>query len=442
MDKTLTGKNITVAIFDTGIYAEHIVFTADGTQDWDDKILAFYDGRVNGEVSDPYDVSWHGTWTASILGGDSVDYQGVAPGVNFVIVKVFDYEENKLTSTIPMIQNAVDWIIENVDKYDIKIVSMSFGAEPEGDLGEILELEDTVERLADEGILVVAAAGNEGNDPSSITAPASAKSVLAVGGVDYDGNMYLKSGAGPSLEGTIKPDVCAPAISVKGASASASVDEYSTHSGTSAATPFVSGLSALMLEKDPKLTWSELKAIISLTSFRTIEPRTIKDNQQGWGVIQGYAALDALDESLEFTSNTEIDLTLNMDYSVFCQPISINSGQFFLELNQLDSIEAEMYLFDKIPDEFGNPILLSHTISNLEAFDKTQRLGISPTASNEYYLVVKLLNRNGGEGDFSINVIIDYRVGIVIILTIANSIAMVYIGNKLYKFKKNKTIKK
>lgn len=442
-DNELTGEGVTVAILDTGIFANHSVFTNNGTSNWDERILAFYDEKIDEEGELPYDVYWHGTWAASILGGNSSEYQGVAPKAKFVIMKIFDYLEGELTSNISAIEKAVDWIVDNKDKYDIKIVSMSFGAKPEDDnLEDLKYLQDIVQSLIDEDILVVAAAGNYG-DPTdknekggTITSPASGKSVLAVGGVDYDGEIYSKSGQGPTFEGVIKPDVCAPAVDVIGATPDTLFNRYETHTGTSAATPFVSGLAALMLEKDNELSALELKNIISLTSYRTIDPRTIKDNTEGWGIIQGYAALDALEEPELLDQNYEIEVSLDDSFSVFCQPITLKPNHYFFELKSLDSAEAEMYLFDATPDEYGEPILGSTSINALSAVDPTQRMGVFTLNTRQYFLVVKLVYGTG-EGDFLIKITFDYRLLSVIALAVINLFALIYVVKQIRKSKKS-----
>jgi serine protease AprX len=186
----LTGKNVTVAVLDTGIFANHSVFTNSGKLDWFERIVNFYD-VIENQSTIPRDDHGHGTWTTSILGGNCSEYQGVAPDVNLVILKIFDSTGETNAS---ILEKAINWVIQNKDVFDIKIVSMSFGAKPEPDNhNEIARIHNLARTLIENGILVVAAGGNDG-DPSkeygdeSINAPASDKTVLAVGGVDYSGS--------------------------------------------------------------------------------------------------------------------------------------------------------------------------------------------------------------------------------------------------------------
>ena len=315
----LTGRGISIAIIDSGVDPDHIIFTNSGENNWRQRILAFYDVDTEGVHDSPYDENGHGTNIASVLAGYSKTYLGVAPSTNFIIIKLPESDDGEgFEYTSSEFEDAIDWIIDNKKTFNIKIVSISFGQHiSSGRSDTINELNENVEKLNDENILVVAGAGNEGKKgQGTIAAPSSAKSVLAVGGVDGDGKLSDFSSRGPSHEGTTKPDVCSVAENVYVAEVSESDEEFSHQTGTSFATPLVAGLAALLLEVDNELTPQELKNIISLTSFRTIDPRTIKDNNQGWGIVQGYAALDALKEPLKIKQDTEIKFSLNEDYRV------------------------------------------------------------------------------------------------------------------------------
>ena len=404
----LTGKNITVAVIDTGIFGNHSAFTNDGNSVWSDRIIKYYD-LITNSSDIPQDNNGHGTWVASILGGNCSEYQGVAPGVNLVILRIFDRSGE---TNVSIFENAINWVLQNKDIYDIRIVSMSFGAKPEADtLSQINYLQQIVRKLVDNGILVVAAAGNDG-DPSpsdgmgTINSPASDKKVIAVGGVDYDGEMYQLSSKGPSFEFTTKPDVCAPAVSIYGADTDFP-DDYTYGSGTSGAAPFVSGLAALMLEKKETLTPLELKNILSLTSYKTKNPRLVQDNTQGWGVIQGYAALDSLNTPVLINSSTEIAVSLTQNYSVFCLPISLKPNYYFFELVQLNLVRAEMYLYKMEPSSYGIPNLVSNTINQLAQESLEKRMGIFCEAKQNYFLVVKSIQK--GAGNFLIRLVPEYR---------------------------------
>ncbi len=424
-DYGLTGKNITVAVVDTGIFSNHSVFTQDGNLNWTDRIITYVD-FIDNKTGLPQDDLGHGTWTASILGGNSSEYRGVAPGVKFVILKIFD-SSGETNATV--YENAINWILLNKDAFNIKIVSMSFGAKPERDnIYSILYIQRLTRKLADAGILVIAAAGNDGNPnlangDRTINAPASDIAILAVGGVDYSGNMYSYSAEGPTIEMTKKPDVCAPAVGIYGADIGFP-NHYSFRSGTSGAAPFVAGLAALMLEKDGTLTSTQIKSIISLTSFKTINPRKFQDNVQGWGIVQGYAALDALEPPVLINDSTEIELFLNEDYSVFCLPIKLAPNHYYFELTQLGLAKAEMYLFHKEPNEFGIPAMISNTINQIVPDGRLKRLGVFTSVFQDYFLLVKLYNNESG--NFIVRLVFEYGNIIFIVLLGINIVGLVY----------------
>ena len=423
----LTGKNITVVVIDTGIFGNHSAFTNDGKSLWSDRIIKYYDVITNSSDI-PQDDNGHGTWVASILGGNCSDYKGVAPGVNLVILRIFD-ESGETNVTV--FENAINWILQNKDVYDIRIVSMSFGAKPEADiLSQISYLQQIVRKLVDNGILVVAAAGNDG-DPSpsdgigTINSPASDKKVLAVGGVDYDGEMYQLSSKGPSFEFTKKPDVCAPAVDIFGADTDFP-DDYTFGSGTSGAAPFVTGLAALMLEKNGALTPLELKNIISLTSYKTINPRIAQDNTQGWGIIQGYAALESLNTPIMINSTTEITVSLTQNYTVFCLPINLTPHYYYFELVQRDLVRAEMYLYKMQPNNFGIPSLVSNTVNQFFQESLAKRMGFFCEVEQNYFLVVKSLQR--GACNFLIRLVPEYGNIVFVFLFGISIVSLVYIA--------------
>ena len=135
-----------------------------------------------------------------------------------------------------------------------------------------------VEKLWDEGLVVVAAAGNQGPDPGSVTAPGCSKKIITVGSSDMLSGKRAVSGRGPTFECVCKPDLVAPGKNIMACSPGAG-NLYSMKSGTSMSTPLVSGAIALALEKDPLLTNLEVKMMLR----ESTEDMGLPRNQQGWG---------------------------------------------------------------------------------------------------------------------------------------------------------------
>lgn len=135
-----------------------------------------------------------------------------------------------------------------------------------------------VEQLWDEGLVVVAAAGNQGPGYGSITAPGSSRKIITVGSSDLLTGKTAISGRGPTFECVCKPDLVAPGSRVL-ACAPGSDYAYGIKSGTSMSTPLISGAAALMLEKNPALTNVQIKIKLKESARDMGLPK----NQQGWG---------------------------------------------------------------------------------------------------------------------------------------------------------------
>ena len=263
----LTGRNITVAVLDTGM---------SDLPDFSGRIVGFKD--IVGERKSCYDDNSHGSHVSGILGGGG-RLKGIAPRVRFVPVKVLDkYGKGSSADLLKGLQ----WVYENKSKYNIKIVNLSVGASTYEGFDPLVA---AVEALWDDGITVVTAAGNSGPSPCSITSPGTSKKVITVGCLDddkvcsiWDSDIKNFSGRGPTRECIIKPDILAPGAKIYSCS---STGKYIPLSGTSMSTPIVSGAIALLLEKYPGLTPNQIKYHLKTTAKDLSFPK----NRQGWGLL-------------------------------------------------------------------------------------------------------------------------------------------------------------
>lgn len=264
----LTGRGVGAAIIDTGIFP-HI--------DFGGRILAFRD-IVQGR-REPYDDNGHGTHIAGILGGSGRashgKCRGIAPGCNFIGIKVLDRLGN---GNKEHVLQAFQWLLENHKKYNIRIVNISVGTTYRSD-GDHRILINGVDQVWDAGMVVVAAAGNRGPAPGTVTAPGSSRKVITVGASDMLGARYGSSGSGPTLECICKPDIVAPGRHILSCAPHRSGSLYVRKSGTSMSTPVVSGAIARILEYDPSLTNVEIKMLLKESAVDEGYPR----NRQGWG---------------------------------------------------------------------------------------------------------------------------------------------------------------
>lgn len=234
----------------------------------------------------------HGTHVAGIIAGTgkmSEDsrkirrYSGIAPRADIIMLKVLDEKGNGSTGKV---LEAVDWVRREKKHYNIRLLNISVGMLPNAGRAEQQELLEAVDRLWDEGVMVVAAAGNNGPKENSVTIPGISRKILTVGSCDdetYDGkNRSLPagySGKGPTECCIVKPEIVAPGTGIH--SCSRDGRGYQVKSGTSMAAPVVTGALALAFERFPDFLPGEMK----LRLYERAYPRGKQVGRNCWGVI-------------------------------------------------------------------------------------------------------------------------------------------------------------
>ena len=210
------GRGVTIAFLDSGFYAHpDLVEPAD-------RIVRYVDitnaRRRREDLDSPDDSSWHGMMTSVVACGNGTlsdgFYRGVASEARLVLVKVG--EMSRITHE--NLQRGLDWVVRNRKRYGIRIVNVSCGGDYEASYLRD-GLSQAAERATRAGILVCAAVGNQGQLPGHpVLPPASAPSVLTVGGLDdqnrlaFAGYDMYHSSYGPTVDGLQKPEVIAPGI--------------------------------------------------------------------------------------------------------------------------------------------------------------------------------------------------------------------------------------
>lgn len=253
-----TGAGVTVAVLDTGVDSTH--------PDLAGKVIAAED--FTGDGAGVGDVVGHGTHVASIIAGTGAasngQFAGVAPDAHLVsgrVCQVFGCPDSAILA-------GMSWAA--ADQH-APIVNLSLGGI---DTPEIDPLEEAVGQLSAQfGTLFVIAAGNDGS-VSTIESPGSADAALTVGAVDRDDELAFFSSRGPrNGDRAIKPDVTAPGFDIVAARAGGvspigePVGEfYMRLSGTSMATPHVSGAAALLRQQHTDWTAPQLKAQLLATA--------------------------------------------------------------------------------------------------------------------------------------------------------------------------------
>ncbi len=255
----LTGKNVGVAVIDTGVHPHNDLTTPVN------RIVAFHD-LVN-KKTEPYDDDGHGTHVAGIIAGNGFSsrgkYMGVAPDANIIGVKVLNQDGG---GSISDVIAGIQWAIENRQRYNIKVMTMSLGTKAKTSYRQD-PLCQAVAAAVGAGITVVTAAGNNGPKEATINSPAISPSVIAVGACDdrkasqpSEVTIADFSSRGPTVDGITKPDILAPGVSIH--SLSHEGNGYTSLSGTSMATPIVAGCAALFYEHDPAASPLKVKDTI------------------------------------------------------------------------------------------------------------------------------------------------------------------------------------
>lgn len=279
------GNGIGVAIIDTGI-TNHPDFAYRRN-----RIIAFKD-IVNGRTG-LYDDNGHGTHVSGCLAGDGREsmgkYCGVAPNCNIIMIKALNHKGN---GNIEEVLQGLSWVRKNRERYNIRVLNISVGSSAKKDLDEGSSFVRGVERVWEDGIVVVAAAGNNGPEGKTIGAPGNSRKIITVGAsddcdyVDFgNGKINNYSSRGPTKACVMKPDIVAPGSNVMSCNFRFMTGKpktmYAIKSGTSMATPVVSGAIALLLQKFPDMTPREVKIRMK---NRAVD-NGMERMHQGWGML-------------------------------------------------------------------------------------------------------------------------------------------------------------
>ena len=303
-EQGFTGKGVGICVIDSGIYPH---------KDFGDRIKGFVD--MNDGQLKPYDPYGHGTHVAGIAAGSGVEsngkFKGVAPDADIIGVRI--------TSVAEAIKG-IQWAIENKDTYNIKVVNMSLGDFPIKSY-KTDPWAQAAEKAWDSGIMVVVAAGNEGPGEGTVSTPGIDPKVLTVGAIDdkntperEDDSISLFTSRGPTTpDGLVKPDVVAPGVEIFGPLSPGSTldsddlphvdNKYIAMSGSSMATPIVSGLAALLIQANPDLTNNDIKKIMMETAENYIPG--LKPTDQGAGLVD---PLESLQVALNRKKGGSVDV--------------------------------------------------------------------------------------------------------------------------------------
>jgi len=278
-------KTIKVAVLDTGVTL---------TEDIDVKgRVNFVDGEQ--DVHPLYeDVSGHGTSVASVIAAkdNGVGVTGINPNVDLYSVKVLDDEKR---ASLSGVVKGIYWCIDN----DIDIINMSFGTSTESEI-----LRKVIKEADDNGILIIAAAGNQGESVgSTVEYPAAYEEVVAVGATTPQGTTSKISSVGEEI------DLMAPGEMVP---ATGYFDEIIETEGTSMAAPHVTGVASVLWAKDTNKSNDFIKELLKVSA----KPMD-NDAKEGSGLIDLDYALSVYDEfDMNYVENESVKVEIEENSEV------------------------------------------------------------------------------------------------------------------------------
>ena len=289
------GQGITMAIIDGGFQnADSLAAFAPIRE----QILGVYD--MTDDVDDIYgETGGHGTKCFSTIAAITPDYFGTATAANYYLIR----SEEHLTESPKEMDN---WVaaIELADSLGVDIASTSLGyamfdveeftlsyADMDGQSTRCSQAAQIASR---KGMLLVVAAGNEGNkDWHYISAPADADSILTVGAVDIHDSIAAFSSWGPTADGRIKPEVCA--VGYQTATINPIDNRVVWGNGTSFACPIIAGMAACLWSALPHANNMEIRERIIQSANRYSLPH----DQYGYGIPNAWQAYQAALANIE-----------------------------------------------------------------------------------------------------------------------------------------------
>ncbi len=279
----VTGKNVTVAVLDTGVDGNHADLAGRmakniklaGTQ----SASVGFNYPINSESLSNTDQAYgHGTFVAGVIAGNgnlsAGKYAGVAPGARVVGLSAGDL-------SLLYVLEGFDYLLANGNGLGVRVVNCSFSANTVFDVNDPVNI--ATRMLTDAGVNVVFSAGNTGPGAHTLNPYAVAPWVVSVGATDTKGRLASFSSRGDFANSMFHPTLVAPGVNVVSLRASgvanvtgatgiagadtqrlsaAELPNYTTANGTSFSAPQVAGAIALMLEANPNLTPAQVKDIL------------------------------------------------------------------------------------------------------------------------------------------------------------------------------------
>ncbi|MBQ6810672.1 MAG: S8 family serine peptidase, partial [Firmicutes bacterium] len=371
---TTGSSDVRICVIDSGFYYDHPDAQKNFLPGKD------YTSSLNPTISD---ATSHGTSVAGLIGATTNNHIGIAglmKDVTIYNLRTFSWDEEAKTkvTTADLVAQA---IVDSVDVYKADIINMSLLF---GESSEVLEA--ACDYAAENGVILVAAAGNNGMDGSALQYPATYDSVIGVGAVDSNKNAANFSARNSSIY------CCAPGVNISTLQNPFN-PEYedlmlyyrNDAGGTSLATPHVSALAAMALSYDPELTSDEFCELLKASCTDLGTPGY--DTTYGYGLIDFEKMMRLIDGNIfddvskaDWFHNAVVSayqdkLMVGIDTAIFGPDVELSRGMFVTILYRMDN-EPEVtgeHPFTDLPEDFyyNTPIAW--------AYENGVAMGISET---------------------------------------------------------------
>ena len=492
----VSGKGVNIALTDTGVDSEHPGLEGKHVAGFDAVCFVHTDvhdcvlagGRETDGSYDPDDGNQHGTacmGMAAATGieadGSQSEFYGSAPNASLVDVRIgtdigagpfetYLIEQEFYESAM----NGLQWIIDNKDTawpgvdeslHGIDIISLSWGITSHEGGGS--DGEDMHSRILDEateaGVTVSNAAGNDGDDNDGLSGMSSSSLSITVGATDdkntidrEDDTVAGYSSRGPRRDNgdgnpinELIPEVSAPGtniIQAEGCVTSggchndipgqdASDNTYTGRgSGTSYATPSVTGIIALMMEANPDLSPMQIKEVLKQTAERrgpasapTVDPYWNRDF--GYGMVDARAAVELSMHLLETNQTANIDWTIQNHLLNVTQEGSttIITGHAWTQSNVIERVEYRVgdgswreVTYEVAPEELGPLTPFNWTVAlDLPSGDQVVEIRAVRGDAQSLPVLVEVAGMGGEAGASGINVaLVGLSIGLLILLIV------------------------
>ena len=339
-----TGKGVLVGVIDTGVnfHKDLEKNLWDGGEEYPNHGYNTYDN--NHDIHDGFN---HGTHCAGIICGDGSSgiQTGIAPDAKVMCIKVMDDAGGGNANTVC---SGIEFAIE----HGANVLNMSLGF-PNASMSTREALRQTYVNALEANVAIVTAVGNDGMlnltfpVPNSVRVPGGCpppwlhpdqqvnagglSACIAVSAVDNSNRVADFSSRGPFTWqtssyadypylpgreiGLIRPDVCAPGVGIISCNNTGN-NGYISMDGTSQATPCVTGVICLMLQKNPSLTPAQICETLETTATKLSET---KSNETGSGCVNALLAIESIEEN---NGTTNINDYYNVDLNIYPNPVN------------------------------------------------------------------------------------------------------------------------